>query len=142
MLDKMMKSLAEALKVGDFIASENGSYNIEVDQLSLTIKQHASWILWEATLPFQFKEHLDYQQEQALQRCMQLSLKTIREDGGVLTTNDDQQLILQSKVRVEDCSVERFSALLSKHVNLCERYIALLEQARVNHTINHTVWLP
>lgn len=45
MLDKMMKSLAEALKVGDFIASENGSYNIEVDQLSLTIKQHASWIL-------------------------------------------------------------------------------------------------
>ncbi|MDF5227957.1 CesT family type III secretion system chaperone, partial [Vibrio parahaemolyticus] len=73
MLDKMMKSLAEALKVGDFIASENGSYNIEVDQLSLTIKQHASWILWEATLPFQFKEHLDYQQEQALQRCMQLS---------------------------------------------------------------------
>ncbi|WP_046874914.1 YscB family type III secretion system chaperone [Vibrio diabolicus] len=142
MLDKMMKSLAEALKVGDFIASENGSYNIEVDQLSLTIKQHASWILWEATLPFQFKEHLDYQQEQALQRCMQLSLKTIREDGGVLTTNDDQQLILQSKVRVEDCWVERFSALLSKHVNLCERYIALLEQARVNHTINHTVWLP
>ncbi|EPM4287833.1 YscB family type III secretion system chaperone [Vibrio alginolyticus] len=142
MLDKMMKSLAEALKVGDFIASENGSYNIEVDQLSLTIKQHASWILWEATLPFQFKEHLDYQQEQALQRCMQLSLKTIREDGGVLTTNDDQQLILQSKVRVEDCSVERFSTLLSKHVNLCERYIALLEQARVNHTINHTVWLP
>ncbi|MCG6310698.1 YscB family type III secretion system chaperone [Vibrio alginolyticus] len=142
MLDKMMKSLAEALKVGDFIASENGSYNIEVDQLSLTIKQRASWILWEATLPFQLKEHLDYQQEQALQRCMQLSLKTIREDGGVLTTNDDQQLILQSKVRVEDCSVERFSALLSKHVNLYERYIALLEQERVNHTINHTVWLP
>ncbi|MCF7510453.1 YscB family type III secretion system chaperone [Vibrio sp. D54] len=142
MLDKMMKSLAEALKVGDFIASENGSYNIEVDQLSLTIKQRASWILWEATLPFQFKEHLDYQQEQALQRCMQLSLKTTRADGGVLTTNDDQQLILQSKVRVEDCSVERFSALLSKHVNLCERYIALLEQERVNHTINHTVWLP
>ncbi|EOX4943982.1 YscB family type III secretion system chaperone [Vibrio alginolyticus] len=142
MLDKMMKSLAEALKVGDFIASENGSYNIEVDQLSLTIKQHASWILWEATLPFQFKEHLDYQQEQALQRCMQLSLKTIREDGSVLTTNDDQQLILQSKVRVEDCSVERFSALLSKHVNLCERYIVLLEQERVNHTVNHTVWLP
>ncbi len=142
MLDKMMKSLAEALKVGDFIASENGSYNIEVDQLSLTIKQRASWILWEATLPFLFKEHLDYQQEQALQRCMQLSLKTIREDGGVLTTNDDQQLILQSKVRVEDCSVERFSALLSKHVNLYERYIALLEQERVNHTINHTVWLP
>ncbi|GAJ72675.1 type III secretion chaperone protein for YopN [Vibrio sp. JCM 18904] len=73
---------------------------------------------------------------------MQLSLKTIREDGSVLTTNDDKQLILQSKVRVEDCSVERFSALLSKHVNLCERYIALLEQERVNHTINHTVWLP
>ncbi|MGU3846683.1 CesT family type III secretion system chaperone, partial [Vibrio diabolicus] len=52
MLDKMMKSLAETLKVGDFIASENGSYNIEVDQLSLTIKQHASWFLWEAALPY------------------------------------------------------------------------------------------
>ena len=73
---------------------------------------------------------------------MQLSLKTIREDGCVLTANDDQQLILQSKVRVEDCSIELFSSLLSKHVNLCERYMALLEQERVNHTINHNVWLP
>ncbi|MDW2335164.1 YscB family type III secretion system chaperone VscB, partial [Vibrio sp. 1069] len=51
MLDKMMKSLAETLGIGPFIAGENGAYTIEVDQLTLTIKQHSSWILWETALP-------------------------------------------------------------------------------------------
>lgn len=66
MLDKMMKSLAETLGIGPFIAGENGAYTIEVDQLTLTIKQHSSWILWETALPLRFNEHLNYQQEQAL----------------------------------------------------------------------------
>ncbi|EJG0909643.1 YscB family type III secretion system chaperone VscB [Vibrio parahaemolyticus] len=142
MLDKMMKSLAETLGIGPFIAGENGAYTIEVDQLTLTIKQHSSWILWETALPLRFNEHLDYQQEQALKRCMQLSLKTLRDTPSVLTTNADQQLILQGKAMIENTSNEQFAELLAQHANECERYMELLEHERVNHTISHHVWLP
>ena len=45
MLDQMMKSLAVTLGVGDFIASNNGSYDIEVDQMLLNIRQQSSWVL-------------------------------------------------------------------------------------------------
>ena len=106
MLDQMMKSLAATLGVGDFITSNNGSYDIEVDQMLLNIRQHSSWVLWETVLPFQFEQHLDFQKEQALKHCMQLSLKTLRDTSSTLTVNDNEQLIVQGKMKMESATTE------------------------------------
>ncbi|MCQ6498277.1 YscB family type III secretion system chaperone, partial [Vibrio parahaemolyticus] len=75
-------------------------------------KQHSSWILWETALPLRFKQHHDYQQEQALKRCMQLSLKTLRDTPSLLTTNADQQMILQGKAMIENTSNDQIAELL------------------------------
>ena len=142
MLDQMMKSLAVTLGVGDFIISNNGSYDIEVDQMLLNIRQHSSWVLWETVLPFQFEQHLDYQKEQALKHCMQLSLKTLRDTCSTLTVNDNEQLIVQGKMKMESATTEVLCTQLSQHVNLVEQLSAVLEHQRVNHTVSHSIWIP
>lgn len=142
MLDQMMKSLAATLGVGDFIASNNGSYDIEVDQMLLNIRQHSSWVLWETVLPFQFELQLDYQKEQALKHCMQLSLKTLRDTSSTLTVNDNEQLIVQGKMNMESATTEALCAQLSLHVNLVEQFSGVLEHQRVNHTVSHSIWIP
>ncbi|MEZ8857041.1 YscB family type III secretion system chaperone [Vibrio atlanticus] len=142
MLDKMMKSLAETLREGDFIASSNGSYDIEVDQMQLNISRHSSWILWETVLPFYFESHLDFQKEQALKHCMQLSLKTLRDTRSTLTVNDKEQLIMQGKMIMESATTEELCTQLAQHVNLVEQFNDLLEHQRVNHTVSHSVWIP
>ncbi|MCE7729876.1 YscB family type III secretion system chaperone [Vibrio campbellii] len=142
MLDQMMKSLAATLGVGDFIASNNGSYDIEVDQMLLNIRQHSSWVLWETVLPFQFEQPLDYQKEQALKHCMQLSLKTLRDTSSTLTVNDNEQLIVQGKMNMESATTEALCAQLSLHVNLVEQFSGVLEHQRVNHTVSHSIWIP
>ncbi|WP_325894666.1 YscB family type III secretion system chaperone [Grimontia sp. NTOU-MAR1] len=142
MLDQVMKSLAATLGVGDFIASNNGSYDIEVDQMLLNIRQHSSWVLWETVLPFQFEQYLDYQKEQALKHCMQLSLKTVRDTSSILTVNDNEQLIVQGKMNMESATTEALCAQLSQHVNSVEKFSGVLEHQRVNHTVNHSIWIP
>ncbi|GAW47212.1 YscB family type III secretion system chaperone (plasmid) [Photobacterium damselae subsp. piscicida] len=142
MLDQMMKSLAATLGLGDFISSNNGSYDIEVDQILLNIRQHSSWVLWETVLPFQFKQHLDYQKEQTLKHCMQLSLKTLRDTCSTLTVNNNEQLIVQGKMNMESATTEALCAQLSQHVNLVEQFSDVLERQRVNHTVSHCIWIP
>ncbi|MDP2503828.1 type III secretion system chaperone, YscB family [Vibrio splendidus] len=142
MLDKMMKSLAAVLGGGDFIASSNGSYDIEVDQMQLNIRQHSSWLFWETVLPFQFEPHFDFQKGQALKHCMQLSFKTLRDTRSTLTVNDKEQLVIQGKMIMESATTEEFCTQLSLHVNLVEQFIDLLEHQRVNHTVSHSVWIP
>ena len=142
MLDQMMKSLAVTLGVGDFIISNNGSYDIEVDQMLLNIRQHSSWVLWETVLPFQFAQHLDFQKEQALKHCMQLSLKTLRDTRSTLTVNDNEQLIVQGKMKMDSATTEVLCTQLSQHVNLVEQLSAVLEHQRVNHTVSHSIWIP
>ena len=142
MLDQMMKSLAATLGTGGFFPSKNGSYDIEVDQMLLNIRQQSSWVLWETILPFQFVQSLDYQKEQALKRCMQLSLKTLRDTKSTLTVNDREQLIVQGKMNMETTTTEVLFAELSKHVNLVELFSEVLEHQRVNHTVSHSIWIP
>ncbi|MDC5807053.1 YscB family type III secretion system chaperone [Vibrio europaeus] len=142
MLNKIMKSLANTLEVRTFTPNENGIYEIEVDQFNVEVKQHSSWILWETELPFHFDKDLDYQSEQMLKRCMQLSLKTVRDGQETLTLNKEQRLVLQGKAPFDQMSSVIFPSLLSQHVNMCEYYSEILEHERVNRTINHTVWLP
>jgi type III secretion protein B len=142
MLDQMMKSLAATLRVKDFIASNNGSYDIEVDQMLLNIRQQSSWLVWETVLPFQFEHPLDYQKEQALKHCMQLSLKTLRNACSTLTVNHNNQLIVQGKMSVGNAVQEEFYTQLSQHVNLVAQFIDLLEHQSVNHSVNHRVWIP
>ncbi|EDP58974.1 YscB family type III secretion system chaperone [Vibrio sp. AND4] len=142
MLDQMMKSLAATLGTGGFVSSKNGSYDIEVDQMLLNIRQQSSWVLWETILPFQFVQPLDYQKEQALKRCMQLSLKTLRDTKSTLTVNDQEQLIVQGKMNMETTTTEALCAELSKHVNLVELFSEVLEHQRVNHTVSHSIWIP
>ncbi len=142
MLDQMMKFLAVTLGVGDFIASNNGSYDIEVDQMLLNIRQHSSWVLWETVLPFQFEQRLDYQKEQALKHCMQLSLKTLRDTSSTLTVNDNDQLIVQGKMNMESATSEALCAQLSLHVNFVEQFSGVLEHQHVNHTVSHSIWIP
>ena len=142
MLDQMMKSLAVTLGVRDFITSNNGSYDIEVDQMLLNIRQHSSWVLWETVLPFQFAQHLDFQKEQALKHCMQLSLKTLRDTRSTLTVNDNEQLIVQGKMKMDSATTEVLCTQLSLHVNLVEQLSGVLEHQRVNHTVSHSIWIP
>lgn len=142
MLDQMMKSLAVTLGVEDFIASNNGSYDIEVDQMSLTIRKQSSWLVWETVLPFQFEQHLNYQQEQALKHCMQLSLKTLRNAQSTLTVDHNNQLMVQGKMSMVNAAQEEFYSQLSQHVNLVVQFSDLLEHQSVNHSVNHRVWIP
>ena len=142
MLNDMMKSLASEREVRAFTPDDKGAFNINVDLFNLEIKQRSSWILWETTLPFTFVEHLDYQSEQMLKRCMQFSLKTLRDGRDTLTINKDQCLVLQARVVFETLSYARFSGLLSQHINMCECYSALLTQEEFDHTTHHAMWLP
>lgn len=142
MLEHMMKSLAVTLGGENFIASNNGSFDIEVDQIQLNIRQHSSWVLWETALPFHFEQHLDYQKKQALKHCMQLSLKTLRDTSSTLTLNDNEQLIVQGKVNMESATTEAFCIQLSRHVNLVEQLSSVLEHQRINHTVNLSIWIP
>lgn len=142
MLNDIMKSLASERGIRAFTPDENGAFNIDVDLFSLEIKQRSSWIIWETTLPFTFAEDLDFQGEQMLKRCMQFSLKTLRDGLNTLTVNNDQSLVLQAKVGCEQLSYARFCALLSQHIDRCERYSALLTPEGFNHIERHTMWLP
>ena len=142
MLDQMMKSLAATLGVEDFIASSNGSYDIEVDQMLLNIRQQSSWLVWETALPFRFEQHLNYQQEQALKHCMQLSLKTLRNAQSTLTVEHNNQLMVQGKMSMANASQEDFYTQLSQHVNLVAQFSDLLEHQNVNQSVNHRVWIP
>jgi type III secretion protein B len=137
-----MKSLAIALEVSPFTPDENGIYKIEIDQFNVEIMQHSSWIRWETELSFRFDTELDYQKEQMLKRCLQLSLKTVLDSQETVTINKQLCMVLQGKASLDQLSEEMFLSLLSQHLTMCERYSELLEHERVNHAVNHTVWLP
>ena len=142
MFEQLMKTLALSLKMEPFIPLNDGSYRLEIDYSVVDLHQHSNWILWETTLPFQFSERYDYRAEAAIKSCMLHAMKKLRSSPSTLTVNKDQQLLVQGKVKLEDCSVDLLSQYLAKHMSFVEQLSDELEQERVNKSINQTVWLP
>ena len=136
MIDNVMNDLASYLEVQPFMTTEDGVYNIDIDQFSVTIRQHSSWIIWETPLLFRFDNSVRHQEDHILQCCMYFFLKTLFDgQGHTLTVNRESQLVLQGRAELVQISSGEFPVTLSDHINVCERYSEILHNNGAAHLL-------
>ncbi len=137
----LLTALSQALHLAAFVPNSDGHYRLSFDDISVELYLSHGWLIIESDLKCDLSKGLNYQQETALEKIMQLSLVNVRANTSTLAINEEGRLTLVQRTEV-DISPATFIHMVNCQVDIADKYQEVMQLHTVASSDQNRVWLP